>query len=156
MDLTTIWRAAHIDCRCRLDNLDPSGRHWYGEPEPLRILRSNTLIFYGMNTIHVGQFILETHGASIPHSILSFGSISIVLTKISWRIQCAKSSLMNETPILALAKWSALAATRCAFNSEYNLESFCSEVEALLRRMPDAKPRDWVKHIRAKSEVYRF
>ena len=30
---------------------------------------------------------------------------------------------------------SALAATRCAFNSEYNLESFCSEAEALLRRI---------------------
>jgi len=48
---------------------------------------------------------------------------------------------------------SALAATRCVFNSQWNLESFIAEGRALLRRMPDARPPGWMEAIEAKSLV---
>ena len=48
---------------------------------------------------------------------------------------------------------SALAATRCVFNSTYNLESFCGSADELLKRMPDAKPLTWTSKIREKAEI---
>ena len=48
---------------------------------------------------------------------------------------------------------SALAADRCVFNSAYNRDSFLDAGEELLRRMPDAAPKDWVPTLRARSEV---
>ena len=48
---------------------------------------------------------------------------------------------------------SALAATRCAFNSRWNMTSFIAEARALLRRMPDAIPPGWVEAIEARSGV---
>jgi glycosyltransferase involved in cell wall biosynthesis len=48
---------------------------------------------------------------------------------------------------------SALAATRCLFNSRHNLDSFLAHGEALLARMPDAVPRGFIETIRARSEV---
>jgi glycosyltransferase involved in cell wall biosynthesis len=48
---------------------------------------------------------------------------------------------------------SALAATRCVFNSRYNLESFLSEGERLLSKMPDAVAAGWIERIRARSSV---
>jgi glycosyltransferase involved in cell wall biosynthesis len=48
---------------------------------------------------------------------------------------------------------SALAATVCVFNSAYNRDSFLEHGEALLRRMPDAVPRDWMPRIRDRSRV---
>ncbi|MEO0424501.1 MAG: DUF3524 domain-containing protein [Pseudomonadota bacterium] len=48
---------------------------------------------------------------------------------------------------------SALAADRCAFNSEYNLHSFLDAGEALLKRMPDAVPADWIERLKARSVV---
>ncbi len=47
----------------------------------------------------------------------------------------------------------ALAATRCAFNSQWNLDSFLDEGARLLARMPDAVPSGWIEAIRAKSVV---
>jgi glycosyltransferase involved in cell wall biosynthesis len=48
---------------------------------------------------------------------------------------------------------SALAATRCVFNSAYNRDSFLSAGTALLDRMPDARPRGWTEQIASKSLV---
>ena len=48
---------------------------------------------------------------------------------------------------------SARAATRVAFNSEHNRTTFLEAGRALLRRMPDAVPPDWVDDIGGKSEV---
>ena len=48
---------------------------------------------------------------------------------------------------------SALAATRCVFNSEHNRASFLLEAERLLKRMPDAVAPGWVEAIAARSEV---
>lgn len=48
---------------------------------------------------------------------------------------------------------SALAATRCAFNSQWNLESFIRDGRQLLKTMPDAVPPRWVDDIADKSLV---
>jgi len=48
---------------------------------------------------------------------------------------------------------SALAATRCVFNSAHNRDGFLSEGRKLLARMPDAVPRGWIERIEASSEV---
>lgn len=49
---------------------------------------------------------------------------------------------------------SALAATRCVFNSAYNRDSFLEAGRALLARMPDANPTDaWMDAIADRSEV---
>jgi len=48
---------------------------------------------------------------------------------------------------------SALAADRCVFNSAYNRDSFLEAADALLRRMPDAVPKDWVQTIRDRAVV---
>lgn len=48
---------------------------------------------------------------------------------------------------------SALAATRCVFNSAHNRRGFLEAGRELLRRMPDAVPRGWVERIEARSEV---
>ncbi len=48
---------------------------------------------------------------------------------------------------------SALAATRCVFNSAYNRDSFFAEGRRLLARLPDAVPPDWIDQIADKSEV---
>ena len=48
---------------------------------------------------------------------------------------------------------SALAATRCVFNSAYNRDSFLEAAADLLRRLPDATPASWVPKIRARSTV---
>lgn len=48
---------------------------------------------------------------------------------------------------------SALAATRCMFNSAYNRDGFCRAGRELLARMPDAVPAGWIERIEARSEV---
>jgi glycosyltransferase involved in cell wall biosynthesis len=48
---------------------------------------------------------------------------------------------------------SCLAATRCVFNSRFNLESFLEAGRSLLERMPDAVPCGWIERIAARSEV---
>jgi len=48
---------------------------------------------------------------------------------------------------------SALSATRCVFNSSFNLESFLEAAQTLLNRLPDAVPKGWVGMVRARSEV---
>lgn len=48
---------------------------------------------------------------------------------------------------------SALAATRCVFNSAYNRDSFLEGGEKLLRRMPDRVPPRWIDRIRQRSVV---
>jgi len=48
---------------------------------------------------------------------------------------------------------SALAATRCVFNSAHNRDSFLTAADELLARMPDAVPPEWVASIRERSEV---
>jgi glycosyltransferase involved in cell wall biosynthesis len=48
---------------------------------------------------------------------------------------------------------SALVATVCVFNSAWNRDSFLDAGERLLRRMPDAVPRDWIPRIRERSRV---
>ncbi len=48
---------------------------------------------------------------------------------------------------------SALAATRCVFNSAYNRRSFLEAGRGLLARMPDAVPPGWIDRINARSEV---
>lgn len=47
--------------------------------------------------------------------------------------------------------YSALAATRCAFNSHYNLDTFHDGVRRLLAKMPDAVPQGIDEHLREKS-----
>ncbi len=48
---------------------------------------------------------------------------------------------------------SALAADAVVFNSEHNRGTFLDGADALLARMPDAVPTDWVSTIRARSHV---
>lgn len=48
---------------------------------------------------------------------------------------------------------SSLSATRCAFNSRWNRDSFLSEGRKLLRRMPDATSADWMDAIAERSVV---
>ncbi|MEM7159766.1 MAG: DUF3524 domain-containing protein [Myxococcota bacterium] len=48
---------------------------------------------------------------------------------------------------------SALAATRCVFNSAHNRDGFLEAGAALLAKMPDAVPRGWIDRIAARSEV---
>ncbi|MEX1365879.1 MAG: DUF3524 domain-containing protein [Nannocystaceae bacterium] len=48
---------------------------------------------------------------------------------------------------------SALAATRCVFNSAHNRDGFLRAGRALLSRMPDAVPRGWIERIEQRSEV---
>lgn len=48
---------------------------------------------------------------------------------------------------------SALAATRCVFNSAHNRDGFLGAGRQLLRRMPDAVPRGWIEQIEERSEV---
>jgi glycosyltransferase involved in cell wall biosynthesis len=48
---------------------------------------------------------------------------------------------------------SALAATRCVFNSAYNRDSFLRAATELLARMPDAIPPGWVEAIAERSCV---
>lgn len=48
---------------------------------------------------------------------------------------------------------SALAATRCVFNSAYNRDSFLDGATALLQRMPDAIPPGWVERVRERASV---
>ena len=48
---------------------------------------------------------------------------------------------------------SALAATRCVFNSAYNRDSFLEEARQRLARMPAGSPSGWVAEIEARSEV---
>ncbi|MEM9388068.1 MAG: DUF3524 domain-containing protein [Pseudomonadota bacterium] len=48
---------------------------------------------------------------------------------------------------------SALAADRCAFNSEYNRQSFLDAGRTLLQRMPDAVPQNWIERLETRSVV---
>ncbi len=48
---------------------------------------------------------------------------------------------------------SALAATRCVFNSAWNRDSFLDAARDLLARMPDAVPRGWVERVAEHSVV---
>jgi glycosyltransferase involved in cell wall biosynthesis len=48
---------------------------------------------------------------------------------------------------------SALAATRCVFNSAHNRDSFLDAGTRLLARMPDAVAPGWIEAIRERSEV---
>ncbi len=48
---------------------------------------------------------------------------------------------------------SALAATHCVFNSQWNMRSFLTEGSRLLSRMPDAIPQGWVEKIEQRSTV---
>jgi len=48
---------------------------------------------------------------------------------------------------------SALAATRCVFNSAYNRDSFLQSGRELLAKMPDAVPAEWIETIEARSSV---
>ncbi|MCH9687451.1 MAG: DUF3524 domain-containing protein, partial [Deltaproteobacteria bacterium] len=48
---------------------------------------------------------------------------------------------------------SALAATRCVFNSAYNRDSLLHHGRALLARMPDAVPRGWIERIEQSADV---
>jgi glycosyltransferase involved in cell wall biosynthesis len=48
---------------------------------------------------------------------------------------------------------SALAATRCVFNSAHNRDSFLQSAADLLARMPDAVPPGWVEAIAERSVV---
>lgn len=48
---------------------------------------------------------------------------------------------------------SALAATRCVFNSAHNRDGFLAAAADLLRHMPDAVPHGWVDRIRGRSDV---
>lgn len=54
---------------------------------------------------------------------------------------------------LMVSLYSALSATRLTFNSRYNLESFLSGVEGLLKRFPDLVPKGIVDTLRDKSDV---
>jgi glycosyltransferase involved in cell wall biosynthesis len=47
----------------------------------------------------------------------------------------------------------ALAATRCWFNSAFHRDEFLDALSAFLKRMPDHRPLDAVEAIRARSEV---
>ncbi|MDX1458405.1 MAG: DUF3524 domain-containing protein [Marinobacter sp.] len=49
--------------------------------------------------------------------------------------------------------YSAIAANRIAFNSEWNRQSFLTAVSALLKKLPDAVPAGVVEALRAKSTV---
>jgi glycosyltransferase involved in cell wall biosynthesis len=49
---------------------------------------------------------------------------------------------------------SGLAATRLAFNSVHNRDSFLEAGRALLASMPDAVPGDWIDRLAARSEVW--
>jgi glycosyltransferase involved in cell wall biosynthesis len=48
---------------------------------------------------------------------------------------------------------SALAATRCVFNSAWNRDSFLDAARELLARLPDAVPQGWVERVAARSVV---
>ena len=48
---------------------------------------------------------------------------------------------------------SALVATHCVFNSQWNLESFLESGTRLLKRMPDAIPPHWMTSIESRSTV---
>jgi glycosyltransferase involved in cell wall biosynthesis len=48
---------------------------------------------------------------------------------------------------------SALAATRCVFNSEFNRQSFLDAGQECLERMPDAVPSRWRQRVAAASDV---
>ena len=47
----------------------------------------------------------------------------------------------------------ALVADYCLFNSHWNLDSFLAEAGRLLGRMPDAKPKNWIAKVKARSSV---
>lgn len=64
------------------------------------------------------------------------------------RLQAARDNHFGFTQLV-----SARAATRCAFNSRYNLESFLDAAQVLLRALPDAVPKNWVEEIHRKSCV---
>ncbi|PAV27426.1 glycosyl transferase family 1 [Tamilnaduibacter salinus] len=49
--------------------------------------------------------------------------------------------------------YSAVAADRVVFNSEWNRESFLAGTSRFLQRMPDRKPQTATERIRAKSDV---
>ena len=57
----------------------------------------------------------------------------------------------NEPKVVNL--YTALAADRVLFNSEWNRQSFLDGARELLRRMPDRKPRTAVATIEARSQV---
>ncbi|MEO1273184.1 MAG: DUF3524 domain-containing protein, partial [Myxococcota bacterium] len=42
---------------------------------------------------------------------------------------------------------SALSATRCVYNSQFNRDSFLEAAQTLLGRLPDAVPKGWVDRI---------
>lgn len=48
---------------------------------------------------------------------------------------------------------SALAATRCVFNSAHNRDTFVDGARALLRQMPDQNPGPWAEAVADRSEV---
>ncbi len=48
---------------------------------------------------------------------------------------------------------SALASDRLLFNSQWNLDSFLAGGAQLLKRMPDAVPRDWLEKLKSRSTV---
>lgn len=48
---------------------------------------------------------------------------------------------------------SALAATTCVFNSAHNRDSFLSNAQTVLGKMPQPRPADWVSAIAKKSQV---
>ena len=57
----------------------------------------------------------------------------------------------NEPGIVNL--YTALAADRVLFNSDWNRRSLIDGVEALMRKLPDQKPRGLARRIQSKSEV---
>jgi glycosyltransferase involved in cell wall biosynthesis len=70
-------------------------------------------------------------------------------TDAAGRVQ--RSNNVLEAQMVSL--YSALAADRLVFNSRYNLTSFHSGCQALLKRLPDKVPAGIVSSLRAKSSV---
>jgi glycosyltransferase involved in cell wall biosynthesis len=59
----------------------------------------------------------------------------------------------NEVSAQLTSIYTALAATRVLFNSEYNRSTFLSGVSKLLKRLPDKFPKQLVESIENRSQV---
>jgi glycosyltransferase involved in cell wall biosynthesis len=123
------WRAAH-----------PAG-----EPERPRPGASWDLI-YASTFVNLAEFIGLAHDAvaGVP-AVVYFHENQLlypVRQTAEWDYQFP---LTNIT--------SALTATRCLFNSDYNLGGFLREIPGFLREFPDHRPTGVVDTIAAKSSV---
>ncbi|MEE2888072.1 MAG: DUF3524 domain-containing protein [Planctomycetota bacterium] len=153
-DLTTGLRDSHgVDCTV----LTMPGRHWkwrmrgavpWLAQEHDAALRDSYDLLFASSYLALAELIGLYPGLGRIPRVLYFHE-----NQLAYPVREELAGVERDTHFGFTQMVSALAATRCVFNSEYNRQTFCTAGTELLGRMPDARLRTWREQIEDNSEV---